>query len=40
MKLFFAMQDVKFRAKSFLCFLHRLSLGDEQATLQECDELG
>lgn len=40
MELFFATQDVKFRAKSYLCFLHGLSTGDEQATLQEYGELG
>jgi len=31
-KLFFAKEDMKFRAKSYLCFLHGLSPGHERAT--------
>ena len=40
MELFFATQDRKLRAKSYLSFLHGLSIEDEQATLQEHGELG
>lgn len=33
-------KDVKFMAKPCLCLMNRLSIGVEQANLQECGELG